>query len=132
MRGNGFGTKPGIKGVSRNGRGKFSGDRQRARSVHTTQHLPERKIERTQAALAEWRFTAALVMVMRVTFVDMRIVRVAARMPRRMHQRALLRNEQKDNAESVEKPARHHLPVFSPGKSQQDYLATVTTASVSR
>ncbi len=98
MRGNGFRAKPGIKRVCRNGCGKFSANRHCARSMHTTQHLPEREIKRTQAALAERRFTTALVVGIRRTFTGMRIVRIAAGMPRRMHQRALLRNQQQEYA----------------------------------
>jgi hypothetical protein len=140
VRRNGFGTKPGIKGVCGNGRGKFGGNRQRTRTLYATQHLPESKIECAQttlAAVAGRRFLIAVVpvVIMRMACACMR---VAARMPCGVYERALLRNEQQDYAKIMEKPTRHCLSVarvqfgkITAGLAE-DYLATVTTASVSR
>ena len=90
QRGYGIRTGPGINGIIRNGCGKFGGNRLRARSLHAPQHLSEREVERTKISLP------ALIIMRRMisglcVFVS---ERAGARMPSRMHERAVLRDQQ--------------------------------------
>ena len=80
-----------------NSRREFNGKLLRARSMHATQHLAEREVERAKiplATLVERRFMVG-VLAMRTPLMGMRI---GARMPRSMYERALLRNQQQEHA----------------------------------
>ena len=67
--------------------------------MHATEYLAECQIERAQAALASRGFMIG-VLIMRVAFVFVRSMptRVAAGVPRGMHKRPLLRNQQQEHA----------------------------------
>ena len=83
--------------------------------MHATHYLSQCQIKRAQTTLARRRFTASAraLRVDKLRFGDTARLRAATRMPRRVHQRALLRNQQQEYAKLMEKPARHYLSVFS-------------------
>lgn len=64
--------------------------------MHAAQHLPERKIERAQAALSRRGFALLRTVIMSITLVG---TRAATGVPSGMHNGALLRDQQQKNAE---------------------------------
>jgi hypothetical protein len=133
MRRNGLATEAGIENVSVTDGRLFYRIRQYAEAMHTTEHLAECQIQRTQIGLAGRDFAGAL-MIMHMTFVRMCVMRAAARVPGSVYQRALLRDEQSNNTQIMEKMPPHFeiinpRPDFAGGTI---YLVSVSTASVSR
>jgi hypothetical protein len=132
-RGNGLGTEAGIENVSVTDGWLFYRIRQYAEAMHTAEHLAECQIQRTQIGLAGRGF-AVVLMIMHMTFVRMCVMRATARVPGGVYQRALLRDEQSNNTQIMEKMPPHSEIInprtdFAGGTI---YLVTVSTASVSR
>ncbi len=103
--------------------------------MHAAQHLPERKIEGAQTCLTGRRLVFVLIIV-RVPFV-VKAVRVVcmcvtAGMPRGMHERTLLRNQQQEYAKVMEKPARHQGFGLKLARSRQTQWAIIWRSSAPR
>ena len=104
--------------------------------MNAAQNLSEGYIKCAKAGLSVRRRVAF--MVMSITLMNLAVcaVRLAAGMPCRMHDRALLRDKQQEYAKVMEKPARHQGLLTQVRKitthTTDYYLAVVSTASVSR
>lgn len=78
--------------------------------MHATQHLPKGKIKRAQAAFA---CGALVLFVLRTITMRVTLTRICglrqglASMPRGMHERALLRNQQQRDKQKMEIAAGH-------------------------